>query len=258
MGITHYPNIVVDKLLLYFDASNPKSYPGSGLTWKDLSGKRNDGNNGTGGNACSFESSDPKCFVFNASNNNGRIMGNPLYNSINEGSVELWFQHNMSTTTAASLGMLYFEGDDNGYGGNKEMHLGILKSNSYLQFYLEGGSGSTNDINISATTAIPENTWTCATVTFSGLTGQVSGGSANGKNARIYINGSFSVGQYKAGDYGGGANPSNSFIGRSRTQINGKYRGLVGKVATVKCYGKQLSASEVLQNYNALRGRFGI
>ena len=197
MALAHSPRIVRDSLTLCLDAENTKSYPGSGLTWKDLSGKGNDGTNGTSTNACSFESSEPKCFVFDASNNNGRIRGNPLYNSINEGSVELWFQHNQSTTTAANPGMLYFEGDDNGYGGNKEMHLGVT-GNSYLQFYLE--SGDANDINISTTTAIPANTWTCATVTFNGLTGQISGGSANGKNARIYINGSFSIGQYKAGN----------------------------------------------------------
>ena len=95
-------------------------------------------------------------------------------------------------------------------------------------------------------------------MTFSGLTGQVSGGGANGKNARLYVNGSFSIGQYKAGNYGGGTNPTTSLIGRSRTQIDGKYRGLVGKVAIVKCYSKFLNDSEVFQNYHALKGRFGL
>jgi hypothetical protein len=32
------PNIVTDGLMLALDASNPKSYPGSGTTWYDLSG----------------------------------------------------------------------------------------------------------------------------------------------------------------------------------------------------------------------------
>jgi hypothetical protein len=37
---THYnPRIVTDGLVLCLDAANPKSYPGSGNTWKDLSGK---------------------------------------------------------------------------------------------------------------------------------------------------------------------------------------------------------------------------
>jgi len=31
------PNIVTDGLILYADAANPKSYPGSGTTWNDIS-----------------------------------------------------------------------------------------------------------------------------------------------------------------------------------------------------------------------------
>jgi len=36
------PDIVTDGLVLALDAANVKSYPGSGTTWRDLSG--NDGN----------------------------------------------------------------------------------------------------------------------------------------------------------------------------------------------------------------------
>ncbi len=35
------PNIITDGLVLYLDATNPKSYPGSGTTWFDLTGNRN-------------------------------------------------------------------------------------------------------------------------------------------------------------------------------------------------------------------------
>jgi len=37
------PKIVTDGLVLHLDAANPKSYPGSGTVWKDLSGNGNDG-----------------------------------------------------------------------------------------------------------------------------------------------------------------------------------------------------------------------
>ena len=37
------PNVVTDGLVLYLDAGNVKSYPGTGTVWSDLSG---DGNNG--------------------------------------------------------------------------------------------------------------------------------------------------------------------------------------------------------------------
>jgi len=44
MGVSYNPKIVKDGLVLYLDAGNTKSYPGSGTTWTDLSGN---GNNGT-------------------------------------------------------------------------------------------------------------------------------------------------------------------------------------------------------------------
>ena len=37
-------NIVNDGLVLYLDAANPKSYPGSGTVWKDLSSNKIDFN----------------------------------------------------------------------------------------------------------------------------------------------------------------------------------------------------------------------
>jgi hypothetical protein len=38
MGVAYNPRIVTNGLVLYLDAGNRKSYPGSGTTWKDLSG----------------------------------------------------------------------------------------------------------------------------------------------------------------------------------------------------------------------------
>ena len=42
MALAHSPRIVTDGLVLCLDAGNPKSYPGSGTTWTDLSGNGND------------------------------------------------------------------------------------------------------------------------------------------------------------------------------------------------------------------------
>ena len=41
MGLSHSPNIVADGLVLCLDAANPRSYPGSGSSWLDLSGNGN-------------------------------------------------------------------------------------------------------------------------------------------------------------------------------------------------------------------------
>jgi hypothetical protein len=49
------PNIITDGLVLYLDAANPKSYPGTGTVWSDLSGN---GNNGTLTNGPTFNPRD--------------------------------------------------------------------------------------------------------------------------------------------------------------------------------------------------------
>jgi hypothetical protein len=54
MTLTHSPKLVTDGLVLCLDAANPKSYPGSGTTWTDLSGN---GNNGTLVNGVGYNSS---------------------------------------------------------------------------------------------------------------------------------------------------------------------------------------------------------
>jgi hypothetical protein len=44
MGIAYNPKTVTDGLVLCLDAANPKSYPGSGTVWNDLSGNGNNAN----------------------------------------------------------------------------------------------------------------------------------------------------------------------------------------------------------------------
>jgi hypothetical protein len=41
MSIHYNPTIPIEGMICYLDAANPKSYPGSGTTWFDLTGNRN-------------------------------------------------------------------------------------------------------------------------------------------------------------------------------------------------------------------------
>ena len=61
MAISYNPRIVTDGLVLALDAGNPKSYPGSGTTWTDLSGN---GNNGTLTNGPTYSSANGGSIVF--------------------------------------------------------------------------------------------------------------------------------------------------------------------------------------------------
>ena len=239
MSVKGGPNIVTDGLLRYLDIGNIKSYPGSGSTILDLSGSENHGTN----NGATYNGmiSDPKNFLFNQ---NDYISGTSLYNSRDEGTVEVWFQHEQSSHT--QQGMIYFEGTGNGYGSEKEMHLSVSTAGA-VQIFFESGA---TDLTVSQSGVTTENVWLCATATFTGLTSSMSG--------KIYINGVLSNSGNVASAYTGSSPSSNSLIGRSQTVISSAYRALTGMIASVRCYDRELTAAEVKQNYNATKAIFGL
>jgi len=65
MGTSYNANIVTDSLVLCLDAANPRSYPGSGTTWYDLSGN---GHNGTLVNGVGFNSGERGSMIFDGTN----------------------------------------------------------------------------------------------------------------------------------------------------------------------------------------------
>ena len=73
-------------------------------------------------------------------------------------------------------------------------------------------------------------------------------GTYDGSTARIYINGSLDT----SGSTSRNTNTSNWQIGRSAW--GGNYHN--GKISNIKIYNRALTAAEVLQNYNALKGRY--
>jgi len=66
MGTFYNSNISTDGLVLCLDAANPRSYPGSGSTWYDLSGNGNHADLATG--SMGLENWSNGTFNFNGSN----------------------------------------------------------------------------------------------------------------------------------------------------------------------------------------------
>jgi hypothetical protein len=65
MAFNYSPKIVTDGLVLYLDAANSRSYPGSGTTWTDIS---RSGTNGTLVNGPTFNSANGGSVVFDGVN----------------------------------------------------------------------------------------------------------------------------------------------------------------------------------------------
>jgi hypothetical protein len=88
MAISRGPNLNRDGLVLYLDAANSKSYPGSGNTWKDLSG--ND-NNATLINGPTFDTQNSGNILFDGINDSFTIGETiDISNSNNKGNYTIF------------------------------------------------------------------------------------------------------------------------------------------------------------------------
>lgn len=99
---------------------------------------------------------------------------------------------------------------------------------------------------------ISSNTWINATYVFS------SSENPPGTH-KMYVNGSLGISSSYASvsslDAAGAINSSPIWIGRYYASNNGRYNG---DIAQICIYNRALTDSEVIQNYNALKSRFGL
>ena len=85
MSLYHSPQISLNGLVLCLDAANPKSYPGSGTTWTDLSGN---GNNGTLVNGVGYSSDNLGSLVFDGAND--YVNAGNLGSFYSQGTISYW------------------------------------------------------------------------------------------------------------------------------------------------------------------------
>ena len=222
MALSHSPQIVMDGLVLCLDAANSKSYPGSGTTWTDLSGS---GNNGTLVNGVGYNSGNGGSLVFDGVDDYA-LTSNIVLPTANSSPLTLEAIA-MTTTTSSWQTVL----------GTHATHTQIGFYGTLFYFGRNGGGGNlfVNGGNISA------NTWYHMVMTYDGATGYG------------YINGSL-----RASGSIGSNGASNGVTLLSTYTSSGAWETLTGRVATARVYNRALSAAEIQQNFNALRGRFGI
>ena len=97
MGIAYNPRVVTDGLVLCLDAGNVKSYPGSGTTWTDLSGK---GNTGTLTNGPTYSSANGGSIVFDGVDD--RVSGTS-FNTGQNFTINAWIYPTLLGTTRRAI-----------------------------------------------------------------------------------------------------------------------------------------------------------
>jgi hypothetical protein len=219
MSVFAGPEIVNSGLVLSLDAGNTKSYPGSGTTWTDLSGN---GNIGTLTNGPTYSSVNGGSLVFDGVDD--KVSTN--YKPSGARSYFIWVKFN--SLTHPSGFQLTGTQESNAY-----TYIGIQNGGDV--YYYAGTATTGGNIGNPVTV----NTWVnLGFVLFSD------------GSRRVYKNG-IEI-HYNTGGLGGTATAEFS-VGC----INNAYN-VNGNIPQVSIYSKALTATEIQQNFNALRGRFGI
>jgi len=215
------PNIIEDGLVFAVDAANKKSYPGSGTTWIDLAGS----NNGTLTNGPTFDSGNGGSFDFDGSNDEAQT------------SSTLGLGGNSSKTFClfVKLGSFAAMGEKSifEYGvTSTAAHFALeTRNSSQIQF-----NGWFRDVVVNYS---DYGQWSYLTVTHdesSNTTSVFNNGTLLGRDTSNSLNTTDTVLKIADGRRG------NSLMDLSVFQV----------------YNRALSSSEILQNYNALKGRFGL
>ena len=240
MGVYSGPDVNEDGLVLALDAGNTKSYPGSGTTWTDLSGR---------GNNFTWSSPAP---TYTTYNNTSVISTNPTYLSLR--AVKSTTYNGMRTGTGSYTVFSFFRpnqitsnkilvsfGPANNNCNGENIHpIGIGPNGKFV-----GGScGGLGTWNSSAgVTPTTDRFWNVCT-TYDGTTENVYVNTSLDKSASSFTNST-------------PVSASNA-ISLGWIRDDGASYSMDASIGIILIYNRALSASEIQQNFNALRIRFGI
>lgn len=217
--------LVLDGLTLHLDPANTASYPGSGSTWTDLAGTAD---NITLVNSPTYTSGTPSYFTFNGSTQYGTGSGTGV----------------VPTTAYTKNFWMYLNAyfDNNFVSSGTGGHF-IFMGSSTNRIYSGHANWNTlggSYIDYPSTATISLSTWYNVCLTFNTTDGMT-----------LYLNGAQDS-TYTA--------RKNAHAGNGSTNIATFSGGnlLNGRLGQVFCYNRALTATEVLQNYNSTRSRYGI
>ena len=224
MGVFAGPEITESGLVLALDAANLKSYPGSGSTWTDLSGR---GNTGTLTNGPTYSSANGGSLVFDGVDDYvdlgiSSILENTLNGTV-DWSICYWVKY---TQNGRILDLGELGGDPS---GALELNVDSIGSNNLA-------------VNSTLTTSITSSNWNFIVLTKN-----------SSRLHSWYLNGIFSNSNTGTVDYTVG-----SRIWKIGRRAFNNTVNFGGNLSQFSIYNRVLSAAEVSQNFNATRSRFGI
>jgi hypothetical protein len=225
--------VITDGLALHLDADNNESYPKGGDTWYDISGN---GNNGTVFGSVPYEIDGTSCFNFAtatgasaSASTLGFTFGSNMVPTSGNFTFSCWIKN-----PNPSSGQIGFFSNAPGADGYR---FGVGLNGIYFLVgptYTEG--------NISFLSNLSPSLWYNVVAVYSRTSAQIL----------LYLN---SVYQNLASIPASQTTMQNGAPGIVRSSCCGIY---TGKLAQFQVYSRALSVTEITQNYNVTKRRFGV
>jgi hypothetical protein len=221
MGISYNPRTVTSGLVLYLDAANSKSYPGSGTTWTDLSGN---GNNGTLVNGVGYSGSNLGSLSFDGVDD---VVNTSYSPQLNDFTIIAWFRSTGGTLNynrivdkdyVAGMWLGRQNNIANSWGG------GVLETSSPFGRYI----------------TLTDNQWHMIVSRRQGTTHTIYGDGITNSVSGTVSSTALSTARFSFGNW---YNANNT-------------QRLTGNIAQVSIYNRALTAQEIQQNFNATKSRF--
>ena len=243
MSVSYGSSVATSSLVLYLDAVNSKSNNGT-TTWYDISPSKI---NGTMYGTVPTSTDGRGCFDFatvtgasSGAASLGFTFASNMIPTTGSFTFSTWIKN--PPTNAGQCGLFSNAGGADGY------RFGIGRDACYV---LNSGSGAVgySEPQLGFTSTLTTTDWYNVVMIFD-RAGTNSGGTAQWQ---LYSNGVLQTTTNMA------ANANTAFTNAAPGLVRSACCGLyTGKIATFSAYGRALSAVEIQQNFNALRGRFGL
>ena len=219
------------------DAGDRNSYVSGSTTWFDLTGV----NNGTLTNGPTFNTGSGGSIVFDGVNDYVDCGNNTILNTPNTLTLGIWVKFNSFSSSPNIIGKEWCSGNQWSYS------LGTY-TDGRLTYYFDSDGGCST-----ITGTYDSNNVVCVTGPWYYLSVVHTTSSIS-----FYNNGNIVTGQL-TGSYGTIFNSNSPVLLGAYRNLNGTYANFLnGNIASFQIYNRALSAQEVLQNYNATKGRFGL
>ena len=221
------PNLVTNGLVLCLDAANPLSYKSGATIWNDLTYNTS---GGTLTNGPTFSSTNGGSIVFDGVNDWVTLPTTSIV-AFGTGSFTTNVWYSLSSTSAPLPYSCIWDmgGSNTAFGG---VYANRFSNNTLLYF--------ANGVRLQPSVTQATNTWYYVTLVCSG-----------GTTVDIYLNGNL----LQSNSYNYNFTSQNWMIGTNQSAY---VEVMNGKIPIFSVYNRALSISEIQQNYNSTKSRFGL